>query len=704
MSNLDIADELDQQLPPSRNLHESLSRAEELAARRKHSVVGLDHLLLALGQDPDAVGIMLLCELNVEGLCLELLRKLGPEAKIISPNALPPSLDISVQNLLAHASAHAGSAGQHEMSGANILSVIVNGESGFGAHKLLEAHGLDFQNAANRLAGKDSKKTETKTSPKAEAQQRSSGKPENTAKAQQNTPPGRKEAAGNKEAEGEKQPIRAHRQVKAPLSAKSADPAIPEAAYKPESRHRESGPPGPETSGPQAKGAQDRAPTGKQPDERAIKGQTLQQGGQRPETTAEPYPPTEPYPPIEPYPQAPQDGPPPQGRAPESSGDNPIPPLNEGSGRFLRRKSMPPPPMPEAREGRSQRPPVIAPLSPDGPPPLAKRQPPAAERPPETDPRAALEDDKKTALNDASLKGQQPPAREQTPERKQQSEPKEWEGMQRGIAPPPMHPANETPILPDAAGGPSRQPAPERHQPMPHFTPPPDQAPPPEAREGQPPYHPAAPEAGGPPQAGYPQAGPPPQTPHHGAEMPPDDLVVEQIPRTMRVGSIHYLEVRVARFANAEIDFGPDHYGLRAKEDKGPITKAITVRLTGNDGQFLIDSINASTQWSEIHKGVVDEADFAVWRWRVLPRKAGIANLRLDVSVRSTSEDGMSAEIPVQPSRSFTIKVRRNYLNMAKKLALLLLIFGGGFAIAKYGQQTIEAISSQIEAILKQED
>ena len=140
----------------------------------------------------------------------------------------------------------------------------------------------------------------------------------------------------------------------------------------------------------------------------------------------------------------------------------------------------------------------------------------------------------------------------------------------------------------------------------------------------------------------------------------PEDQVIENIPKVMRKGKVHFIEVRVARFANTELDFDPDQYGLRAKQDKVPVIKAITVRLTGPDGQFLIDSANSSTQWTEIHNGV-DEADFAVWRWRILPQRSGKSKLRLDITARTSSENGITAEIPVQPSRSFDVKVTRNY-------------------------------------------
>jgi hypothetical protein len=175
------------------------------------------------------------------------------------------------------------------------------------------------------------------------------------------------------------------------------------------------------------------------------------------------------------------------------------------------------------------------------------------------------------------------------------------------------------------------------------------------------------------------------------------DQVVENIPKVMRVGKVHYLEVRVAKFANTEIELAPEDYGLRSKQNSNPLTKAITVRLTGSDGLFLIDCATASTQWTEMQGGITNDADFAVWRWRVLPRKSGVSKLRLDVTARTSNEDGLTAEIPIQPSKSIDIKVTRNYGSIFKKLILIAGIFVVGFGVAQYGQQAYELVQEQVQ-------
>jgi hypothetical protein len=101
---------------------------------------------------------------------------------------------------------------------------------------------------------------------------------------------------------------------------------------------------------------------------------------------------------------------------------------------------------------------------------------------------------------------------------------------------------------------------------------------------------------------------------------------------------------------------------------------------------------------------MVDDADFAIWRWRVLPRKAGVSKLRLDVTVRATGDNGLSAEIPVQPSKSFEIKVTPNYGRLFKRFAAIALLFGLGFVLAKYGPTAYESGVEKVTEILSDND
>ncbi len=752
MNNPVMADEIGQQLPATRNLHESLSRAEEFAARRKHSVVGLDHLMLALGQDPEAVALLMACKVDVEALCLDLLRKLGPEAKMISPNAVPPSLDITVQNLLSHASVTAMAANQNDIDGANIIATIISGEGSLITHKILEKHGLTFDAAMENLkklnqAPPDQQPERTDDQPGQDPQSEINNQPPAVDK-----PAVRPEDVGVYPGPGV-----------APLSAKEplANQPVQEKkgpdhqAGNPEFQANEPAPQGtkkvrfqpspdhPQTEvksraiNEQPQKAQDIA-AGESQQEK-YKDSIIQAEAHPSDYDLSPAPPG--HKPRPPRPATPADpalknaevkhqGQPPAKTGPEDKpaqqfGQRGVQqnddPALEARGRGLGPQN---PALPQSLKGHDQKakpinkqPPEHPPLQGKAgimPPPLPDKgnhQPPTMD--PVMEPKPMTPKGEKPPIGDylTSLNG--PPKKGQ-PENGQpqrgvaekdagqiQMRPPLMKGDERGHgrSMPPLDQnrsqlQKEPPVNLD-------RPGPDPHAPYPPGIRPNDykngldQPPPPQ--RGQPYQHPDSitmEELGTTIK----------RTGQEFNQNPANDLVLENIPKVMRIGKIHYLEVRVARFANAELDFGPELYGLRAKDDKGPITKAITVRLTGPDGQFLIDSAAASTQWSEIHKGVVDDADFAVWRWRVLPRRAGTSKLRLDITVRSSSDEGLTAEIPVQPSRTYTVKVTRNYLSILRKALIIGTIFALGFGIARYGQDAYSNLLTKIETLTQLED
>ena len=132
------------QLPATRTLHDSFTRAEEFASRRRHGIVGLDHLLLALLDDEDVRRIMLSCHVNIEAMGHDLLKKLGPEARAMSSDFIPPEFDITVQNIVSYASMAARQSGKDVIDGTNILAAIISGEGGRTSHNLLQRLWFDF--------------------------------------------------------------------------------------------------------------------------------------------------------------------------------------------------------------------------------------------------------------------------------------------------------------------------------------------------------------------------------------------------------------------------------------------------------------------------------------------------------------------------------------------------------------------------------
>ena len=787
-----MAEQLDQQLPATRNLHESLSRAEELATRRKHSVVGLDHLLLALGQDPEAVAVLLVCKVDVEALCMDLLRKLGPEARMRSPNTVPPSFDVTVQNLIAHASAAALQAGHTEIDGSNILSAIISGEGGMITHKILQKHGLTFNETVLNLENKKQNEDEKQTGLKQQKETKEAeGRPGNEQNENYKLVP---EVAGKEEVRDQKPDQRSQQGA----AVKAQEPQENKTAIEPQGDKRDQGPvesivqaeARPEDYGmtvegreyhpvpPKAKQSlpkggkvphqeastphlnvqnqnQVRAGvrTGGQPPirpetglETAQKGkgqqQTLRQAGNVPPNKMQngmPAPvniPSQANIQAQANMQGQVNRPPAQAiQAPHQQGVNeqePLPSiLNNKGPQGVKAETPSPDEQSEAPQAAGRK---VSFKKAEFAQPQDKfikedkygNTPPSLPIPPQSGPeeRNDQRNDKQNGQRDGDLSENANSApkfegKEEAPIRTAQNampphfpqikEPKlnEQSAISRGLMDQDLMKQGlmEQGLMEQSAV---------------------DQAPlnlPPVAREGIPLKQGQFPAKNMMPPQGQQQPVHPgqPPLPHGGHQrsqtqekmdgiansitqnqknreiLGDQDQVVENIPKVMRVGKVHYLEVRVAKFANTEIELAPEDYGLRSKQNSNPLTKAITVRLTGSDGLFLIDCATASTQWTEMQGGITNDADFAVWRWRVLPRKSGVSKLRLDVTARTSNEDGLTAEIPIQPSKSIDIKVTRNYGSIFKKLLLIGGIFVIGFGVAQYGPQTYQLVQEQIK-------
>ena len=105
----------------SRNLEKSLHKALTLANERSHEYATLEHLLLALTDDPEALAVMRACGIKIDRLRFELTRHLDEELtelEIESADAKPTS---GFQRVLQRAVIHVQSSGKEEVSGADVL-------------------------------------------------------------------------------------------------------------------------------------------------------------------------------------------------------------------------------------------------------------------------------------------------------------------------------------------------------------------------------------------------------------------------------------------------------------------------------------------------------------------------------------------------------------------------------------------------------
>jgi len=109
----------------SRNLEQTLHRALALAGERRHEYATLEHLLLALGDDADAVGVLRACGVDVEKLKRDLTEFLDKDlAGLVTERGGDPKPTAGFQRVVQRAAIHVQSSGRDEVTGANVLVAL----------------------------------------------------------------------------------------------------------------------------------------------------------------------------------------------------------------------------------------------------------------------------------------------------------------------------------------------------------------------------------------------------------------------------------------------------------------------------------------------------------------------------------------------------------------------------------------------------
>jgi ATP-dependent Clp protease ATP-binding subunit ClpA len=106
----------------SRNLERTLHRALALANERRHEYSTLEHLLMALTEDQDAIAVMRACGVNIEHLRIEIGKYLDEElAGLTVAGDIEAKPTAGFQRVLQRAVIHVQSSGREEVTGANVL-------------------------------------------------------------------------------------------------------------------------------------------------------------------------------------------------------------------------------------------------------------------------------------------------------------------------------------------------------------------------------------------------------------------------------------------------------------------------------------------------------------------------------------------------------------------------------------------------------
>jgi len=149
----------------SPNLEQTLHRALACANERHHDFATLEHLLMALTEDQDAVAVMRACDIDIERLRRELIDYIDNQLTGIVgglDNEAKPTAGF--QRVLQRAAIHVQSSGREEVTGANLLVALFSERESHAVYFLQEQEvtRLDVVNYISHGIAKSAGRTETR--------------------------------------------------------------------------------------------------------------------------------------------------------------------------------------------------------------------------------------------------------------------------------------------------------------------------------------------------------------------------------------------------------------------------------------------------------------------------------------------------------------------------------------------------------------
>ena len=108
----------------SQELEETLRRAIDLASTKGHELATLEHLLVALTEDSDALEVLAACSVDIDALREELLTHLEETLSSIAVGNVEAKPTTSFHRVLQRAVIHTQSSGHEQATGANVLIAL----------------------------------------------------------------------------------------------------------------------------------------------------------------------------------------------------------------------------------------------------------------------------------------------------------------------------------------------------------------------------------------------------------------------------------------------------------------------------------------------------------------------------------------------------------------------------------------------------
>ena len=123
----------------SRNLEQTLHRALAAANQRNHEYATLEHLLLALTEDQDAMAVLRSCGISLPDLREQLEGYLDHElGYLTAPEGEEAKPTTAFQRVLQRAAIHVQSSGREEVTGANVLVALFSERESHAVYYLQE--------------------------------------------------------------------------------------------------------------------------------------------------------------------------------------------------------------------------------------------------------------------------------------------------------------------------------------------------------------------------------------------------------------------------------------------------------------------------------------------------------------------------------------------------------------------------------------
>jgi ATP-dependent Clp protease ATP-binding subunit ClpA len=136
----------------SRNLEQTLHRALVLASGRRHEYATLEHLLLALTEDRDALAVLRACGVGMEQLKQDLTKFIDNELAGLDTSPISdPKPTAGFQRVVQRAAIHVQSSGREEVTGACVLVALFSERESHAVY-FLQAHDMSRLDAVNYIS------------------------------------------------------------------------------------------------------------------------------------------------------------------------------------------------------------------------------------------------------------------------------------------------------------------------------------------------------------------------------------------------------------------------------------------------------------------------------------------------------------------------------------------------------------------------